>query len=126
MIGGPVETTVATAATPEVDARKTAVLNALRQLSTAQINRVLSYRGEMIHDTFNYKDGAYCPLAVACGLPGIVKEPTNEKVIAILHVMGYTVMNTRGVPGTFYRDNRAADLKTAAMEVLEERKMVKA
>lgn len=103
------------------DPRKTAVKNGLRQLTAGQIRRVLSYRDPMIHDQFNYADGMYCPLAVGCGLPGVMKDPTNDKVVQVLTLMGYKVNNTKGVEGTFYRDNRAADLREAALEVLVEK-----
>lgn len=105
-----------------IDARRTAVKFGLSQLTSPQIRRVLSYRDTMAHDGGNFVDGNYCPLAVGCGLPGVVKEPTNEKVIAILELMGYKVNNLKGVEGEFYRDDhRAADLKAVALEILAER-----
>lgn len=104
------------------DPRKTALKNGLRQLTVGQLRRVLSYRNPMIYDQFNYADGLYCPLAVGCGLPGVMKGPTNEKVIQVLTLMGYKVNNTKGVEGAFYRHNRAADLREAALEVLTEKK----
>lgn len=107
-----------------VDARREAVKFGLGQLTSAQIRRVLSYREPMAHDGGNFVDGNYCPLAVGCGLPGVVKEPTNEKIVSILELMGYKVNNLKGVEGTFYRDDhRAADLKEVALEILAEREV---
>jgi hypothetical protein len=103
------------------DPRKTGLKNGLRQLSLGQLQRVLSYRGTMVLDTYNYENGNYCPLAVACGLPGVVKNPTHERVRAILELMGYKVNNTKGIEGTFYTTNRLADLIEATKEVVAEK-----
>lgn len=103
------------------DPRKTGLKNGLRQLSSDQIRRVLDYEGEMVLDTWNYEDGKFCPLAVAVGLNETMTDPTHDKVYNTLLEMGFKVYNTRGIKGDFYTTDRLTDLKTAALEVLEER-----
>ena len=103
------------------DARKEGLKAGLRQLTSEQIRRVLDYPNEMVLDEDNYTDGKFCPLAVGLGLDQIVKQPTQEKVYAILALAGYKVNNTRGKKGEFYTTERARDLRTAAEEVLAER-----
>jgi hypothetical protein len=106
----------------QVDPRKIGLKNGLRQLASAQIRRVLDYAPEkMALDDGNYVDGKFCPLAVAVGLPEIMKDPTDDRVHAVLTMLGYKVNNTRGIKGKFYTTNRAADLRLAAEEVLRER-----
>jgi hypothetical protein len=107
---------------PIEDPRKAGLKRGLRQLSSEQICRVLAYPIErMALDDGNYVDGKFCPLAVAVGLPEIMKDPTDDRVHAVLTMLGYKVNNTRGIVGKFYTANRAADLRTAAEEVLRER-----
>lgn len=104
------------------DPRKTGLKNGLRQLSIIQLERVISYPiDKMVLDTYNYEDGKFCPLAVACGLPHTMQEPSHDKVFQTLRDLGYTVYNTRGIPGDFYTTNRKEDLLTAAKEVLQEK-----
>lgn len=103
------------------DPRKTGLKNGLRQLTAEQLKRVLDWPYEMVLDEFNYADGKFCPLAVALDLPSQIKDPTHEKVFNMLTSMGYKVYNTRGIAGTFYRENRKDDLIEATVEVLEEK-----
>ena len=103
------------------DARKTGLKNGLRQLTIEQLQRVIDYPGEMVLDELNYKDGKFCPLAVALGLDKIMVRPTHDKVFAELTAMNYKVYNTRGIEGEFYTTNRKEDLLEAAREVLIEK-----
>ncbi len=103
------------------DDRKTGIMTGLRQLNLEQLRRVAEYPYPMCLDRFNYKDGAYCPLAVGLGLPDIVKEPTQEKVYAILALAGYSINNTWGRDGDFYTTDRERDLRTALWEVIHEK-----
>lgn len=103
------------------DLRKIGLKDGLRQLNVEQLNRVISYKGEMVLDTYNYEDGKFCPLAVGVGLD-CIENPTHEKVYKSLIDLGYKVYNTRGIKGEFYTTNRKEDLLIAAKEVLEERK----
>ncbi len=102
------------------DARKAALKRNLRQLNVEQLQRIRNYEGDMCQDEWNYRDGAYCPLAVALELDKCVKNPSHEVVYAILALMGFEVNSTRNVPGEFYRTNRHADLMVAVDEVLDE------
>jgi hypothetical protein len=104
------------------DPRKTGLKNGLRQLSIEELERVVSYSGDMVLDTFNYEDGKFCPLAVAKQLDQTIINPTHEKVFDQLTKLGYKVYNTRGIAGEFYTTNRKADLLEAAREVLLEKK----
>jgi hypothetical protein len=103
------------------DPRKIGLKNGLRQLTSEQIRRVLSWPYPMVLDTYNYESGCYCPLAVGVGLPGKIENPTHEKVFCELSRMGYQIYNTRGIKGEFYTTDRLRDLKSAAEEVLAER-----
>ncbi len=102
------------------DPRKTGLKNGLRQLTAAQLQRVIDYPGEMILDSYNYHDGNFCALAIGVGLDKTMIDPSHEKVFQALTDMGYNVYNTRGIPGEFYTTNRLEDLLEAAKEVLQE------
>ena len=102
------------------DPRKTGLKNGLRQLTIERLQRVIDYPGEMVLDTFNYQNGKFCPLAVALELDKM-PEPSHDKVFQALTDRGYSVYNTRGIPGDFYTTNRLEDLLTAAKEVLQEK-----
>lgn len=106
------------------DRRKTGLKTGIRQLSSKQIIRTLEVpEGQMALDHGNFVGGCYCPLAIGVGLDKCEwhTKPTNDSVSAVLHIMGFKVNNTRGIPGNFYRDNRLNDYRTAAKEVLRER-----
>lgn len=104
------------------DLRHIALKNGLRQLTNEQIERVLKTPSDQIClDDGNFINGKFCPLAIALDLPAIIKEPTDDKVHAVLTMLGYKVNNTRGVVGNFYTTNRLQDLVHAALDVLEER-----
>ena len=103
------------------DPRKTGLKNGLRQLTIEQLQRVIDYPGEMVLDSYNYQDGKFCALAVALELDKTMISPTHEKVFETLTGMGYSVYNTRGIPGEFYTNNRLEDLLEAAKEVLQEK-----
>lgn len=104
------------------DPRKAGLKDGLRQLTASQLQRVIDYPDEMVLDTYNYKDGKFCPLAVGVGLDLVMANPSHDAVLDMLTQMGYKVYNTRGIPGEFYTNNRKADLLEAAREVLEEKK----
>jgi hypothetical protein len=109
------------------DPRKTGLKNGLRQLTSAQIRRVLDYPIEkMALDDGNYIDGKFCPLAIALGIDETMKNPSDDRVHAVLTLLGYRVNNTRNVYGTFYTTDRGHDLHLAAMEVLRERDLIRA
>lgn len=105
------------------DLRKTGLKNGLRQLNTEQLERVISYKKDMVLDSYNYEDGKFCPLAIALKLDKTMENPTHEKVFDKLTKMGYKVYNTRGIQGDFYTDNRLEDLLEAAEEVLHEKRL---
>ncbi len=108
----------------EIDARDPrwlGLLAGLRQLNSEQIQRLLDWEGPIRLDDCNYRDGQFCPLSIAVGLPVIMREPSDAKVVQVLLLLGYDVYNTRGLEGKFYTTNRREDLMTAAREVLAER-----
>lgn len=107
------------------DPRKTGLKNGLRQLTIEQLERVITYKGEMVLDSVNYEDGKFCPLAVGVGLDTWGREWSHETVFGTLHLLGYKVYNTRGIKGEFYTSNRLEDLLAAAREVLQEKKHAK-
>lgn len=102
------------------DPRKTGLKNGLRQLTIAQLERVINYPGEMCLDTYNYHEGKFCPLAVAARLDEM-ENPTHDLVHGRLLLLGYNIYNTRGIAGEFYTNNRKEDLLEAAREVLQEK-----
>ncbi|HVI40238.1 MAG TPA: hypothetical protein VM577_06230 [Anaerovoracaceae bacterium] len=102
------------------DPRKTGLKNGLRQLTTAQLRKVIDYQGEMVLDTYNYENGCFCPLAVGVGLE-TMENPSHDKVFNTLNELGYKIYNTRGIAGEFYTSNRKEDLLEAAREVLREK-----
>lgn len=75
----------------------------------------------MVLDTYNYKDGKFCALAVAVKLDETMTDPSHEKVYEELTKMGFNVYNTRGIQGEFYTTSRYEDLMTAAHEVFGEK-----
>jgi hypothetical protein len=107
--------------TKHEDDRKTGLKNGLRQMTIEQLQRVIDYQGEMVLDNLNYEDGNFCALAIGVGLDQTMTEPTHDKVFNTLTEMGYSIYNTRGIPGEFYTTNRLEDLLTAAKEVLQEK-----
>lgn len=109
------------------DPRKVALKNGLRQLTLKQLYRVMDKIYATVGtgvclDEYSYEDGKFCPLAIGVGLDEAFKDPSNEKVFAVLVLMGYSVFNTRNVKGEFYTKNRLQDLITATVEVIEEKK----
>ncbi len=103
------------------DPRKTGLKKGLRQLTNEQIQKLLNWNGPIVLDDCNYRDGMFCPLAIAVGLE-TMKEPTDQKVTEELELQGYLVRNTRGIEGAFYQHpNRYRDLRIAAQEILKER-----
>lgn len=103
------------------DPRKAGIKDGLRQLTVEQIDRLLTHDGPLCLDTWNYHEGAYCPLAVGLGLDTVFKEPSHEKVYSVLALMGYKINNTWGRLGQFYTTDRKADLIRAAEEVRAEK-----
>lgn len=103
------------------DPRKAGLKNGLRQLNIQQLEKIINYQEEMALDEFNYVDGKFCPLAVACDLEKTMVQPTHDKVFNELTRLGYKVYNTRGIPGKFYTINRLEDLLETAKEILEEK-----
>jgi hypothetical protein len=105
------------------DPRKTGLKNGIRQLTNEQIVRTLTFEGCMAVDDGNYVNGCFCPLAIGAGIDRLAwaKPPTDAAVAATLHLLGYRVNNTRGIRGDFFRENRIADYRLAAQEVLDER-----
>jgi hypothetical protein len=105
-----------------MDPRKEGLKKGLRQLTVVQLQRLLDYKGEMVLDDCNYKDGKFCPLAIALGLDTI-DNPSDEKLVQIMEEMGFSIYNTRGLKGSFYTANRKEDLLQATKEVLFEAKL---
>lgn len=104
------------------DPRKTALKMGLRQLTVGELYRVMRYRDDLLLDDCNYKDGKFCPLAVALEIPEYLRNrATDELVLLELKHRGYTVYNTRGVEGDFYTTNRKRDLAIAVEEVIREK-----
>lgn len=103
------------------DPRKAGLKKGLRQLNLLQLTRVLHYGDRMALDEGQYVEGKFCPLAVALGLPQLIKEPTNESVTATLKILGFDIYNTKGIEGKFYTDNRYKDLIEATLEVISEK-----
>lgn len=104
------------------DPRKEGLKEGLRQLTVDQLLRVQSFPAKkLLLDELNYENGKFCPLAVGVGLDQFVKDPSQEKIYAILALAGYKINNTRGKSGTFYTTNRLSDLYLALYEVLEEK-----
>jgi hypothetical protein len=58
---------------------------------------------------------------VAVGVPGLIENPTNEKVTQFIKDMGYSINPMKGVQGNFYRKNRCQDLKNLCREILYNR-----
>lgn len=105
------------------DARREGLLRGLRQLTREQLKRVLETpRDSLCLDEYNYHQGCFCPLAAAVGLPEWIREPTQEKVQAILALGGLSILNTRGLEGSYYQHpNRYEDLREAVFDVLIEK-----
>ena len=103
------------------DPRNTALKAGLRQLTYEQLLRVACFDGQMLTDRFNYADGRYCPLAIGIGMDQWMKEPTQDKVRAVLALAGFKVNNTAGVEGALFTTDRERDLRIALNEVMQEK-----
>jgi hypothetical protein len=106
------------------DPRYIALCSGLRQLTVSQLYKLyfhLADNGAVVLDDCNFKDGVYCPLAIAVGLDKFVKTPSEAIVYSILTLAGLKINNTRGVAGEFYTVERRRDLEIAVDDVLIEK-----
>lgn len=94
------------------DARYRAVWNRLSKLTADQLQLIVDNIDRVCLDTFNYDEEkkTFCPLAIAHGLHGWLKNPTDEIVQGVLAEHYAPVNILKGVPGEFYTTNRREDL----------------
>lgn len=116
-----------------MDPRKKLMLDSLRRLKVAELQRILvaCQTGLILVDDCLCKPHPtakdvmlFCPIAVAVDLPNIMREPTNEKVTQVLELLGVPPLGFSGVYGTFYSGDsleRTHDLITATLEVINEK-----
>ena len=103
------------------DPRKTGLKRGLEQLTLEQLQRLRAWEGPLVLDNVNYKEGQFCPLAVALDLPRTLASPSDEAVVQHLTGLGLSVYNTRGIVGKFYTSDRRRDLFEALDEVIKNR-----
>jgi hypothetical protein len=118
------------------DARCSALACGLAQLShseLAHLRDVLATRPESVAvDTYNYdvSSGAWCPLAVALGVPAYARETgtsVSDNIAAkrlILKVGRekhgrFSLNPIKGIAGDFFRDARHSDLLQLVKYLLE-------
>jgi hypothetical protein len=118
------------------DARCSALARGLAQLShseLAHLRHVLVTRPEsVLVDTYNYDvaSGAWCPLAVALGVPAYVREtrtpvPDNTAAKRLILEVGrekhwtFSLNPIKGIAGDFFRDARHSDLLQLVNYLLE-------
>jgi hypothetical protein len=121
----------------KTDARCTALARGLTQLSRSELSHlrdVLVRRPQaVLVDTFNYNvaSGAWCPLAVALGVPEFVREkailvPDNAAAKRLILCVGrdkhggFSLNPIKGIEGDFFRETRHSDLLQLVDYVLEQ------
>lgn len=108
------------------DPRYRALYDGLNQLTVIELRKILEYDGPMVWDGWNYdpERQAYCPLAVALGIPGMASGGmTNARCEALIGEIGgrrgpFRYNQMRGVPGDFYRESRAEDARGVVRELI--------
>jgi hypothetical protein len=120
----------------EADARCSALARGLAQLShseLAHLRDVLATHPETVAvDTYNYdaESGAWCPLAVALGVPAYAREtgaqlPDNTAAKRLILKVGrekhgrFSLNPIKGIAGDFFRDARHSDLLQLVDHLLE-------
>lgn len=118
------------------DARCSALARGLAQLShseLAHLREVLATRPEsVVVDKYNYdvSSGAWCPLAVALGVPAYAREtgtpvPDNTAAKRLILRVGrekhgsFSLNPIKGIAGDFFRDTRHSDLLQLVDYLLE-------
>lgn len=85
-------------------------------LTFEQLLRILDYDNEFLLDDCNYRDGKFCPLAVAFNLHETVSNPSDDIIrdeivrIGNAQIPDFAINPTKGIQGTFYTTNRRDDL----------------
>jgi hypothetical protein len=111
------------------DQRYTDMHGRLSLLTSIQIRKILDTNPEEIcYDTYNYDTDTqcFCPMAIALDIPRRLAaakiDPTQNIVEDMLKVYGGEAWGTvKGIPGTFYTDNRPGDLRLICLQILHER-----
>lgn len=108
------------------DARRAALERGIGQLDTADILKILEFPADrLLLDGGNFRDGKYCPLAIALDAPAAVADPDDESVRDHIEASGrerygdaFVFNQMKGLAGNFYRDHRAEDLNRTAVFIL--------
>ena len=118
------------------DARCSALAHGLAQLSHSELTHlrgVLETRPETVAvDTYNFDvdSGAWCPLAIALGVPAYAREariqvPDNAAAKRLILEVGrekhgsFSLNPIKGTAGKFFRDARHSDLLHLVNYLLE-------
>jgi hypothetical protein len=96
---------------PMDDRRFELIKERLSLLSKAEIQRIVDNIDQICFDEFNYdaQNNSFCPLAMGMGLNAI-QAPTDTLIKQEIAKRFSPVNVLKGVKGTFYTDNRKADL----------------
>jgi hypothetical protein len=118
------------------DARCRALAWGLRQLSVEELWRVCitldDNPASVVTDSCNFDPdtGAWCPLAIGLGVPdiaaaggGVNSDAEGKRLIlevGRLRHGEFSLNPMSGVPGSFFRGDRRADLKALTHQILDE------
>lgn len=92
------------------DERYEAIRARLSVFKSHELGRIVENRDILLTDDCNYKDGKYCPLALAMNLHNTIKNPTDSKIKAEIGRFFDPVNIVKGLRGEFYTTNRENDL----------------
>ena len=90
-------------------------------LSKPEVQAIVDNIDKVIFDDCNYRDGKFCPIAIALGAHMLDVHWTDESVKDFIAEWFYPVNILHGVPGEFYHGNdeeRKRDLLLLCEEVL--------
>lgn len=106
-----------------MDKRYQAIKERLSLLSNEELERIVDNIDKVLFDTYNYKDGKYCPLAIAMELDLTIDNPTQEKIATEIGERFFIVNILKGIKGDFYTNNRKEDLLYIINKILSKRKI---
>jgi hypothetical protein len=100
------------------DKRYKLIYNRLSKLTDIEIKRIVGDIDKVCFDTYNYKDGKFCMLAIGMNLHHSVFNPTETKIQTEIAKRFFPVNVLKGVSGKFYRTSRKKDLLQVCNDVL--------
>lgn len=104
------------------DKRRHAMKRRLMMLARSEVQAIVDNIDLILFDDCNYRDGKFCPIAIALGAHLLDVHWTDEGVKDFIGEYFYPVNILHGVPGEFYHGDaaeRRRDLLAICAEVLK-------